>query len=311
MEKRMPLTKKQGFLNKVYDIISKDQVLCDEPLKEYTSFKIGGPADYLIFPKTNMQVSCIIKLCKQEEMPLFILGNGSNLLVTDEGFRGVVIQLYKAFNTITVDQTRIIAQAGARLSQVANAAARASLTGLEFASGIPGTLGGAVFMNAGAYGGEMEQVVRRVTAVDMEGNLFEFTHDELAFAYRHSMLQDRHMIALDVVIELQKGDQTEIRRIMFELNKRRKEKQPLEFPSAGSTFKRPEGYFAGKLIMDSGLAGYRVGDAMVSEKHCGFIINVGEATCSDVLALIEHIQTVVYAKFQVTLEREVKVIGER
>jgi len=165
-------------------------------------------------------------------------------------------------------------------------------------------------MNAGAYGGEMEQVVRRVTAVDLEGNLYEFTHDKLDFSYRHSMLQVQRMVALDIVMELQEGDQTEIRRVMFELNKRRKEKQPLEYPSAGSTFKRPHGYYAGKLIMDSGLAGYRVGDAMVSEKHCGFIINVGAATCSDVLKLIDHIQKVVYDKYQVKLEREVKVIGE-
>ena len=307
----MSVTKKMLFLNKVYDIISEDQVLCDEPLKEYTSFKIGGPADYLLFPKTNKEVSQLIKLCRQQEMPLFILGNGSNLLVTDEGFRGVVIQLHRAFNKITVYQHQIKAQAGALLSQVASVAAKASLTGLEFASGIPGTLGGAVFMNAGAYGGEMKQTVREVTAVDMEGNLYTFNHDELKFSYRHSMLQERYMIALDVVMDLQIGDQSEIRRVMHELNRRRKEKQPLEFPSAGSTFKRPQGYFAGKLIMDSGLAGSRVGDAMVSEKHCGFIINVGAATCSDVLKLIEHIQKVVYDKYQVKLEREVKVIGER
>lgn len=307
----MSATKNQLFISKVYDIISEDQVLCDEPLKEYTSFKIGGPADYLLFPKTNEEVSRLIKLCREEKIPLFVLGNGSNLLVTDEGFRGAIIQLYRSFNGISIDHNRMTAQAGALLSQVASAAAKASLTGLEFASGIPGTLGGAVFMNAGAYGGEMEQVVRRVTAVDMEGNLYEFTHDELDFSYRHSMLQVQQMVALDVTMELQEGDQTEIRRVMFELNKRRKEKQPLEYPSAGSTFKRPHGYYAGKLIMDSGLAGYRVGDAMVSEKHCGFIINVGSATCSDVLKLIDHIQKVVYDKYQVKLEREVKVIGER
>jgi UDP-N-acetylmuramate dehydrogenase len=311
METHMSATKNQLFISKVYDIISEDQVLCDEPLKEYTSFKIGGPADYLLFPKTNEEVSRLIKLCREEKIPLFVLGNGSNLLVTDEGFRGAIIQLYRSFNGISIDHNRMTAQAGALLSQVASAAAKASLTGLEFASGIPGTLGGAVFMNAGAYGGEMEQVVRRVTAVDMEGNLYEFTHDELDFSYRHSMLQVQQMVALDVTMELQEGDQTEIRRVMFELNKRRKEKQPLEYPSAGSTFKRPHGYYAGKLIMDSGLAGYRVGDAMVSEKHCGFIINVGSATCSDVLKLIDHIQKVVYDKYQVKLEREVKVIGER
>jgi UDP-N-acetylmuramate dehydrogenase len=310
METHMSATKNQLFISKVYDIISEDQVLCDEPLKEYTSFKIGGPADYLFFPKTNEEVSRLIKLCREEKIPLFILGNGSNLLVTDEGFRGAIIQLYRSFNRISIDHNQMTAQAGALLSQVASAAARASLSGLEFASGIPGTLGGAVFMNAGAYGGEMEQVVRRVTAVDLEGNLYEFTHDKLDFSYRHSMLQVQRMVALDIVMELQEGDQTEIRRVMFELNKRRKEKQPLEYPSAGSTFKRPHGYYAGKLIMDSGLAGYRVGDAMVSEKHCGFIINVGSATCSDVLKLIDHIQKVVYDKYQVKLEREVKVIGE-
>ncbi len=299
------------FIDKVYKILPKEHVLCNEPLKKYTSFRIGGPADYLVFPDSNEQVSQLIHLCHTEDIPVFILGNGSNILVTDKGIRGMVIQLGERFSRITTQETCIQVQTGAKLSQIARVAAQASLTGMEFASGIPGTVGGAVFMNAGAYGGEMEQIVTQVIAVNREGELVTLSHDMLKFGYRQSALQTDELTALEVELTLKEGNQKEINAYMCDLNQRRREKQPLEYPSAGSTFKRPTGFFAGKLIMDAQLAGARIGDAMVSEKHCGFIINVGNATCADVLELIKYVQHVVYTTFQVQLEREVKIIGER
>lgn len=301
----------QLFKDKIYTILREDQVLIDEPLKDYTSFKIGGPCDYFMKPENINEISGILKLCHEASIPVFILGNGSNLLVTDKGYRGAVIHLYTNFNRVEVIENTIRAEVGISLAALAGMAARNHLTGLEFASGIPGTLGGAVYMNAGAYGGEMKQVVTEVVAVSREGEVKTFSADELEFGYRHSKLQDTNYIALDVTMVLEDGEKSAIKDMMKDLNSRRKEKQPLEYPSAGSTFKRPEGYYAGKLIMDSGLSGYRIGDAMVSDKHCGFVINAGDATFNDVYQLIQYIQKEVLQKYGVELEREVKIIGER
>ena len=243
-------------------------------------------------------------------MPYFILGNGSNLLVGDRGFRGFVINIMDNMNDIKVDGGIIKAQAGAMLIKVSRAARDNSLTGLEFASGIPGTIGGAIYMNAGAYGGEMKDVVIQVTAMDAEGEIYTFGTDELEFSYRHSVIQQRDLIVLDVTMKLAAGDQKIIDDRMSELAVARRTKQPLEYPSAGSTFKRPEGYFAGKLIMDAGLRGYRVGDAQVSEKHCGFVVNRGNATADDVIKLIDDVKAKVSEEYDVVLEPEVRMIGE-
>ena len=252
----------------------------------------------------------IIAVCKEKNVPYFILGNGSNLLVSDKGYQGVVVQLYRNFGQIRVEDSQIHAQAGALLSGIAAAAREASLTGFEFAGGIPGTLGGAVVMNAGAYGGEMKDVLKEVTVLTPEGGVLTLQADELHMGYRTSVIKEAGYIVLEAVISLEKGDQEEIRSRMQELAGMRTSKQPLSYPSAGSTFKRPEGYFAGKLIMDSGLRGYQVGGAQVSEKHCGFVINTGNATAKDVTTLMSDVQRIVMEKFGVKLEPEVKFLGE-
>ncbi len=298
------------FISKIYSILDKEQVRYDEPLKTHTSFKIGGPCDYFLEPRTIREINETLKLCKTCGLEVFVLGNGSNLLVTDKGFRGVIIHIYNNFSDVSITGAQVKAQSGISLASLSAKAANNHLTGIEFASGIPGTLGGAVCMNAGAYGGEMKQVVSKVIATSLNGELREFTKDELDFGYRHSVLQDGDYIVLEVEIELSYGVVENIRDTMKELNARRKEKQPLECLSAGSTFKRPEGYYAGKLIMDAGLRGYNIGDAMVSEKHCGFVINTGEATFDEVYRLIQYIKHQVKERFQVELEREVKIIGE-
>ena len=249
-------------------------------------------------------------MCRKEGIPWDVLGNGSNLLVSDQGYRGVVIQIYKNMNQITVEGTRIYAQAGALLSAVSKKAMEAGLTGMEFASGIPGTLGGAAVMNAGAYGGEMKDILVSVTVLTDEGEQKVLKAEELSLGYRTSIIKERGYIVLDVVLQLQAGDQDAIRNRMEELKVQRVTKQPLEYPSAGSTFKRPEGYFAGKLVQDAGLRGYRVGGAQVSEKHCGFVINTGDATASDVVRLIRNVQDIVWNKFEVRMEPEVKFLGD-
>ena len=298
------------FYNTVREFLSEDQVKVDEPLKAYTSFNIGGPCDYFIEPKSVEEIQKVLKAAYDCGMPVFVLGNGSNLLVTDKGYRGAVVHLYNNFNSIELEGDRICAKTGISLATLAGAAAKANLKGLEFASGIPGTLGGAVYMNAGAYGGEMKQVVIKVLACNMRGQLRTFSLEDLGFAYRHSNLQVGEYIALEVEMELSHGLESEIRETMKELNMRRKDKQPLEFPSAGSTFKRPEGYYAGKLIMDAGLRGYHIGDAQVSEKHCGFVVNKGNASFEDVYRLIQYIKAQVREQFGVELEREVKILGD-
>ena len=286
------------------ELLGRDHVLTDEPMKQHTTFKIGGPADYFLVPETGEEVGEIIKICRKTDTPYFILGNGSNLLVGDGGYRGAVIQVYRNMSAVTVEGTTITAQAGALLSAVAAAAKNASLTGFEFAGGIPGTVGGAAVMNAGAYGGEMKDVLVEVTVMDAEGKIFAIPTEKLELGYRTSVIKKAGYIVLEAKIRLKEGDQEAIRERMKELTIQRTTKQPLEYPSAGSTFKRPEGYFAGKLVMDSGLRGYQVGGARISEKHCGFVINAGDATVMD------NVRDIVYEKYGVTLEPEVKFLGE-
>ena len=292
------------------ELLGRDHVLTDEPMKQHTTFKIGGPADYFLVPETGEEVGEIIKICRKTDTPYFILGNGSNLLVGDGGYRGAVIQVYRNMSAVTVEGTTITAQAGALLSAVAAAAKNASLTGFEFAGGIPGTGGGAAVMNAGAYGGEMKDVLVEVTVMDAEGKIFAISAEKLELGYRTSVIKKAGYIVLEAKIRLKEGDQEAIRERMKELTIQRTTKQPLEYPSAGSTFKRPEGYFAGKLVMDSGLRGYQVGGARISEKHCGFVINAGDATAKDVRTLMDNVRDIVYEKYGVTLEPEVKFLGE-
>ena len=292
------------------DLLGEDRVFTEEAMSQHTTFKIGGPADYFLMPDKGEDVGRVIKICKEKEIPYFILGNGSNLLVGDGGYRGAVIQIYRNMSSVTVEGNEITAQAGALLSAVAAAAKNASLTGFEFAGGSPGTIGGAVVMNAGAYGGEMKDVLTEVTVMNAEGDIFTLPTEELELGYRTSIIKTAGYIVLEAKIRLKEGDPEVIRETMKDLTIRRTTKQPLEYPSAGSTFKRPEGYFAGKLIMDSGLAGYQVGGAQVSEKHCGFVINAGDATARDVRTLMDNVRDIVYKKYGVTLEPEVKFLGE-
>lgn len=292
------------------DLLGKEKVRISEPMNRHTTFRIGGPADYFLLPSTAEEVKKILEICKEKELPYFILGNGSNLLVSDEGYCGVIIQLYRNYGGITVEGTDIRAGAGALLSQIASAAKNASLTGFEFAGGIPGTLGGAVVMNAGAYGGEMKDVLKEVTVMTEQGEIMTIPAEKLEMGYRTSLVKKAGYLVLEAVISLKAGDVEEIKAIMKDLTEKRVSKQPLEYPSAGSTFKRPEGYFAGKLIMDAGLRGYQVGGAQVSEKHCGFVINKGDATAADICQLMRDVSDKVQAQFGVVLEPEVKMIGE-
>ena len=264
----------------------------------------------LLRPLLSVTKAEIYHFLQEEKLPYFILGNGSNLLVSDKGYRGAVIQLWKNVSDIQVEGCLIQAKAGASLAKIAAQALEAGLTGMEFAAGIPGTLGGAVVMNAGAYGGEMKDILKEALVMDGEGRIFTLTKEELKLGYRTSIVKEKGYIVLAAVLELQPGDREEIRKLMEDLKQRRGEKQPLDMPSAGSTFKRPEGYFAGKLIMDAGLRGFSVGGAQVSEKHCGFVVNTGGASASDVLALIREVQKRVREKFGVELETEVKFLGE-
>lgn len=301
---------KSNMLDQFYEIAGKDCVLVNEKMQMHTTFRIGGPADYFLIPQSVEQLKALIRVCNEHEMPYFILGNGSNLLVSDKGYRGVVIQLYRNLSGIKAEGTRIRAEAGALLASVAAAAKNAALTGFEFAGGIPGTLGGACVMNAGAYGGEMKQVLEEVTVMTGDGEILTLPAEQLELGYRTSIFKKAGYIVLEAVIALTPGDSEEIKARMKSLAEQRTAKQPLEYPSAGSTFKRPEGCFAGKLIQDAGLRGYRVGGAQVSEKHCGFVINAGEATAEDVVTLMKNVNQIVCEKFGVGLEPEVKFLGE-
>ena len=291
-------------------ICGEGNVLCNEPMKLHTSFHIGGPADYFVMPAGVGELDAVVKLCDRCAVPWFILGNGTNLLVSDDGYRGVILQLQKNRSECCVEKEIIAAQAGILLSRLAKTAGDASLTGLEFASGIPGTLGGAVVMNAGAYGGEMKDVLTEVTVYVPGEGVKTMDADKLALGYRTSIFKQTNWIVLEARLKLKPGDQKQIFSRMEELKAARTEKQPIDMPSAGSAFKRPPGYFAGKLIMDAGLKGYTVGGAQVSEKHCGFVVNTGGATAADVRRLFADVIRIVQEQFDVTLEPEVRFLGD-
>ena len=290
--------------------VPAENIHLQEPMSKHTTFRVGGPAACLIALENEEQLKKVQRYLHLVEMPFVVLGNGSNVLVSDEGYPGVILQISDKMNDIRVEGTRIVAQAGALLSQVAKAALEHGLTGLEFASGIPGTVGGGVVMNAGAYGGEMRQVVTKVTVVNMNGEVMELDNGTMEFGYRYSIIRNQPFVVTEVTFQLKEGVIEEIKAVMDDLAARRREKQPLEYPSAGSTFKRPEGYFAGELIMNAGLRGFRVGGAQVSEKHCGFVINAGNATASDVMSVIREVQACVKDKFNVDLETEVVFLGK-
>lgn len=288
----------------------KDHVIEDYPMKEVTSFQIGGPVDYFVEPRGEEELKDVIVSVERDEMPWMIMGKGTNMVVSDKGIRGAVIRLENYFSDVRVEGTRVVAQSGASMKKVAEAARDASLTGLEFAHGIPGAVGGAMTMNAGAYGGEMKDVVESVKVMHHDGTTEVFPGDQMNFRYRNSRVYDEKLVVLEATFLLQPGEQAAIQSQMDELWNRRVSKQPLEYPSAGSTFKRPVGYFAGQLIDQAGLRGLKHGGAQVSQKHCGFVINCGDATCKDVVELIRMVQEAVYEKHGVELETEVKVLGE-
>lgn len=281
----------------------------NEPLSQHTSFKIGGPADLFLIPEDRQALSEVIRICHEDNIPFFLIGNGSNMLIRDGGYRGVVISTEK-LQGIDIDGERLTALAGDSLSQIAKVAQQAGLTGLEFASGIPGSLGGGLRMNAGAYDGELKDVVESAEVIFPDGHIETLGAEELHFGYRHSRFQEELLYMLSATLKLAPGDREAILAKMNDLNQRRRDKQPLEYPSAGSTFRRPQGYFAGKLIQDSGMQGARVGGAQVSEKHAGFVINRDHATAQDVLNLIKKVQDAVYDQFGVELKTEVIPIGE-
>lgn len=289
--------------------LCKNTKFC-EPMKKHTTFKIGGECDIMCEPQSVDEIRAVMDFAKSEDIPYFVMGNGSNLLVGDKGIRGIVIKISDAFSDVHIDGNVIYAECGVLLTRLAKMAQKEGLSGMENISGIPGTLGGAIYMNAGAYGSEIADIIKEVTYLE-DGEVKTVQKDGLGFGYRKSIFTNTDAVILSCVIELKKGNQEEIDEKVKEVTKKRCEKQPLNYPSAGSTFKRPEGYFAGKLIEDCGLKGASVGGAMVSKKHAGFIINTGDATASDVLSLIEKIQQTVYENFGVEIEPEIKLTGEK
>lgn len=290
------------------DLVRSENILIDEPMKKHTTFRIGGNAAFYVKIENVKQLAEVQSRLQQLEVPMLILGNGSNLLVSDQGFAGVVLEIGEKMSAICVEGTRMIVQAGALMSKVARVAYEHGLTGLEFAAGIPGTIGGGAVMNAGAYGGELKQVITHVKLLNPQGELLELTNEQMEWGYRTSIIKRQPLIVVEVTLQLQEGRKEDILAVMEDLAFRRRDKQPLEYPSAGSTFKRPQGYFAGELIMKSGLRGYQVGGAQVSEKHCGFVINRGDATAADVLQLMKDVQDKVRETFGVELEPEIIVI---
>ncbi len=294
-------------LRKIY---REHQILLNEPMANHTSFRIGGPAKILVLPENSDQIVKTIQLCKTVEQPYLIMGNGSNILVEDEGIDALIIKISEQMSSVEFDGDTVIAESGILLSKLSKLIQRASLKGFEFASGIPGTLGGAIFMNAGAYDGEIKDVIKWVEVITPEDEVVRLDSKDLSFEYRTSIVRDKGYIVLRCALKLEKGDPMIIQEIINELTYKRVSRQPLEYPSAGSTFKRPPGYYAGQLIEDAGLRGLRHGDAQVSEKHCGFVINVGKATCNEVMDLIRVIQKVVKDTFDVDLEREVRIFGK-
>lgn len=300
------------ILERLKQIVEPEDLFCEEPMKGYTTFRVGGPARWMVCPRGEEELQEILRLCRESGTPFFILGRGSNLLVSDRGYDGVVINLRRHMNRVSADEKtgEITAEAGAFLPAVSQAALAAGLTGLEFAAGIPGTMGGGLFMNAGAYGGELRQVVTEARVLDRQGCIRTIPADQLELGYRTSRFVRSGEIILSCRLQLAPGDREQIKALMEELNGRRRDKQPLEYGSAGSTFKRPEGYFAGKLIEDAGLKGYTIGGAQVSEKHAGFVINTGSATAADICTLCRHIIRTVAEKFGVELELEVQLLGD-
>lgn len=300
----------QAVSEALQKFVPAENILYREPLKKHTTFRVGGEADCIIQIESEKQLESLLGYLARVEIPYFIMGNGSNLLAGDKGYRGIVLQLSDKMNEIRVEGDRIYAQAGAFLSQIARTALDEGLTGLEFAAGIPGTVGGGVVMNAGAYDGEMKMVAETVSVLDKTGTKLELDNATMEFGYRTSAIKKHPFIVTECCFLLKKGDKQAIAEKMEDFQRRRKEKQPLEYPSAGSTFKRPEGYFAGKLIMEAGLSGKKIGGAQVSEKHCGFIINTGTATAKDIRQLISFVQEEVYRKFSIKLEPEVIFLGD-
>lgn len=319
----------QNIYDELCNITRQENIKVEEPLSKHTTFRIGGPADYFVIPESIEEIKAIVEICRMTKIPFYVIGNGSNLLVGDQGFHGVIIMIGNKISKITIEEPKIeepklednelkntdlfikvTAQAGVSLCKLAVEIANHSLTGFEFAAGIPGTLGGAVAMNAGAYGGEIKQGILSATVLDQKGNIKTLTKEELKLGYRTSVIQTQTYIMLEATFSFKEGKKEDIFDKIVELNSQRKQKQPLEFPSAGSTFKRPEGFYAGKLIMEAGLSGYRVGDVMISEKHCGFVVNVGDGTAEQVKTLIHDVDQIVYEKSGVHLEPEIRMIGE-
>ena len=298
-----------NIIDIIANVVSRENIIVNEPLKKHTTFKIGGDADFFVSPASGDEVALLIKTLKEQGINYYVLGNGSNVLTPDEGYSGVIIYVGENLSDIEIiNDTIIKVQAGAMLSKTAHVALDNSLTGMEFAAGIPGSVGGAIVMNAGAYGGEIKDILVSATVCDTEGNIITIPMNELKLAYRYSIIEEKQYTVLSAVFKLQKGNKEDIKFTMSELAKKRREKQPLELPSAGSTFKRPEGYFAGKLIEDSGLRGYTVGGAQVSEKHCGFVVNKGDATSYDVKKLMQDVSDEVYKQFGVRIEPEIKIL---
>ena len=301
---------KEELIESLRGILSEENILMDEPMSRHTTFKTGGPARLFIRPQDRQQLIKALNVIRENRQHHYILGNGSNLLVSDKGYDGVVISLSSLKGLELTEETKIRAEAGCLNSQIAALSRENALTGFEFAAGIPGTIGGAMIMNAGAYGGEMKLITESVTVLNPQGELETFSNEAMEFGYRTSAIKNKGYVVLEVILSLEKGDKDIIIATMNELALKRKEKQPLEYPSAGSTFKRPEGYFAGKLIEDAGLRGYQVGGARVSDKHCGFVVNMGDATSTDVYRLICDVKEKVLENSGVTLEPEVIMLGE-
>lgn len=302
---------KQDLMDKLVAILGEENVKQNEPMKKHTTFRVGGAADYFVTPCNVEQIRDTIECVRMEGVPFCIIGNGSNLLVSDEGYPGVVIQLFEKYNQIRIDEKtgKCVVQSGALLSKVGMQLAACGLTGFEFATGIPGTVGGAVVMNAGAYGGEIKDCICSGKFLNQAGNVIELSKQEMELDYRSSIAMKKGLVVLEAEFEFRPAEKEEVLARIQELAEARRQKQPLEFPSAGSTFKRPEGYFAGKLIQDAGMKGYSVGGAQVSEKHSGFVINTGNATAHDIMELVQHVKKGVFEKFGVTLELEVHTLG--
>ncbi|AJC96739.1 UDP-N-acetylmuramate dehydrogenase [Staphylococcus hyicus] len=299
-----------NILHHLKEIIPEHIIKVDEPLKRYTYTKTGGNADFYITPQKYEDVQAVVKFAYEAKIPLTYLGNGSNIIIRDGGIRGIVLSLLE-LNYIDASDTTIIAGSGAAIIDVSRKARDLALTGLEFACGIPGSVGGAVYMNAGAYGGEIKDVIDYARVINEKGEMIQLTHNELQLDYRNSIIQQEHYVVLEAAFTLAPGNQDDIQRVMDDLTERRESKQPLEHPSCGSVFRRPPGYFAGKLIQDAELQGHRIGGVEVSTKHAGFMVNVDHGTATDYEDLIHHVQNVVKSKFDVTLEREVRIIGEK